>query len=125
MSVSFKRLGARVPVSPYAEGVFQFGGALHRGALLASLDGIYDWGVGLDGMDEPGLLRFLDEQDEHGGDFLLLGTGPRLLFPTPAFRTEMERRGKGLEAMDTRAACRTYNVLLAEGRLFAAGLLPA
>ena len=57
------------------------------------------------------------------GDFLLLGTGAALAFPSPSFRAEMDRRGLGLEAMDTGAACRTFNVLVAEGRMFTSALL--
>ncbi len=55
---------------------------------------------------------------------MLLGTGAALAFPTLAFRAEIDRRGLGLEAMDTRAACRTHNVLVAEARMFTAALLP-
>ena len=55
---------------------------------------------------------------------MLLGTGAALAFPSPAFRAEIDQRGMGLEAMDTSAACRTYNVLVAEARMFTAALLP-
>ena len=55
---------------------------------------------------------------------MLLGTGAALAFPPPAFRAEIDQRGMGLEAMDTGAACRTYNVLVAEARMFTAALLP-
>ena len=55
---------------------------------------------------------------------MLLCTRAALAFPAPAFRAEIDRRGLGLEAMDTSAACRTCNVLVAEVRLFTAALLP-
>lgn len=56
-------------------------------------------------------------------DIILLGTGARQRFPDPRLIAAMARRGIGLEVMDTAAACRTYNVLMAEDRRVAAALL--
>ncbi|MBU0593552.1 MAG: Mth938-like domain-containing protein [Gammaproteobacteria bacterium] len=56
-------------------------------------------------------------------EILLLGTGPRLHFPSPRLIHALAQKGIGLEAMDTFAACRTYNILAAEGRKVAAALL--
>lgn len=53
----------------------------------------------------------------------LLGTGSRLRFPAPAVTQALVRANIGLEVMDTAAACRTYNILMAEGRVVAAALL--
>jgi len=56
-------------------------------------------------------------------EIILLGTGNRLRFPRPELlRAPMAAR-KGVEAMDLTAACRTYNVLVSEGRKVAAALL--
>ncbi len=55
---------------------------------------------------------------------LLLGTGPTQSFPSRALKQELRSQGMVVEAMDTGAACRTYNVLMAEGRKVAAALLP-
>jgi len=57
-------------------------------------------------------------------EVLLLGTGQRLRFPDPSALAPLARTGIGLEVMDTGAACRTYNILLSEGRPVAAALLP-
>ena len=57
-------------------------------------------------------------------EFLLLGTGPRHLFPPRALAAALEARGIGLEAMDSRAAARTWAVLRAEQRWIAAALMP-
>lgn len=57
-------------------------------------------------------------------ELVLLGTGPRQLFPPPEFGAEFLRRGVGFEVMDTGAACRTFNVLVAEHRRVVALLLP-
>jgi uncharacterized protein len=56
-------------------------------------------------------------------DVIVLGTGSRLRFPHPSTTAPLLRAGIGLEVMDTRAACRTYNVLLAEDRRVGAALL--
>lgn len=58
-----------------------------------------------------------------GHDVVLLGTGPRLRFPSPALVRPFAAARIGLEVMDLQAACRTYNVLLAESRKVAAALL--
>lgn len=54
---------------------------------------------------------------------VLLGTGARLRFPHPRLSAPLARAGIGLEVMDLQAACRTYNILAAEGRRVAAALL--
>lgn len=56
-------------------------------------------------------------------DVLLLGTGLRQRFPAPALLRPLIEAGRGLEIMDTAAACRTYNILVGEGRLVLAALI--
>jgi uncharacterized protein len=57
-------------------------------------------------------------------EFLLLGTGPKMMPPPSFLRTTLREAGIGLEIMDSAAACRAYNHLASEGRHFAALLLP-
>ena len=52
-----------------------------------------------------------------------LGTGPRQRFPHPRLTAALAQAGIGLEVMDVQAACRTYNILVAEERRVAAALL--
>ncbi len=56
-------------------------------------------------------------------DMVLLGTGLKQAFPSPSLYYSMISSGIGIEFMTTAAACRTYNVLLSEGRNIAAALL--
>ncbi len=56
-------------------------------------------------------------------DVILLGTGKRLRFPAPHLLAHSQQHRVGIEVMDTAAACRTYNLLAAEGRKVAAALL--
>ena len=56
-------------------------------------------------------------------ELVIFGSGMRLRFPAPALLRPLIDAGIGVETMSTAAACRTYNVLLAEGRSVVAGLL--
>ena len=58
-----------------------------------------------------------------GTEIVLLGTGKRLRFPAGPLMRPFAPAGIGLEVMDLQAACRTYNILAAEGRHVAAALL--
>jgi len=61
---------------------------------------------------------------EPAPEFLLLGTGPALVRPPLAFVAALEKRGLGVEAMDSRAAARAWGVLRGEGRWIAGALYP-
>ena len=63
-----------------------------------------------------GLLSFQPE-------IVLLGTGTRINFPHPALISKLINAGIGFESMDTQATCRTYNILMEEGRHVAAALI--
>ena len=56
-------------------------------------------------------------------EIVLLGTGATQRFPRPALTAPLHDARVGLEVMDTRAACRTYNFLVAEGRAVTAALI--
>lgn len=56
-------------------------------------------------------------------EVIILGVGPKLQFPNPALLAHVTQQGVGIEVMDTPAACRTYNILMAEGRKVVVGLL--
>jgi uncharacterized protein len=124
MTTSFTLLASRGTISPGPGPEFHFGGKSHRGALLVSPGGIYDWVAASADLDEQSLLAFLDARNSSASGFLLIGTGPKPRLLQPALVESIERRGLGLEAMDTAAACRTYNILMAENRQFMAALLP-
>lgn len=56
-------------------------------------------------------------------EIILLGTGISLCFPSQRLLTTLAKSGIGVEVMDTQATCRTYNILVEEGRQVAAALL--
>jgi uncharacterized protein len=81
---------------------------------------VENWEVaGFEGLSTAHFEFILSLQPE----LVLLGTGPRLRFPHPQLTQALAQAHIGLEAMDTGAACRTYNFLMAEGRRVAAALI--
>lgn len=104
------------PVDGYGEGFFRIGGQVHQGAVLTSAAGTASWG-GLANA-EP-LLALAGEID-----VLFIGTGAEIAHIPAELRRALEEAGLGVEIMNSPAACRTYNVLLAEGRRIAMAALP-
>jgi uncharacterized protein len=122
MTAATARYPGRAPIDAYGNGGFRFAEMSHRGSILCLPSGIHAWPpAGADEIDAASLAPVLAEKDAL--DLLLLGTGPRQQLPSGALRRAFTEAGIGLEAMDTGAACRTYNVLLAEGRPVAAALI--
>lgn len=56
-------------------------------------------------------------------EIILLGTGAKLRFPDYSLMARILQTGIGFEVMDTQAACRTYNILVEEGRQAAAAII--
>lgn len=104
------------PIDGYGPGFYRIGGQVIQGAILTRLAGTNRW----DGYkDAASLLALADEVD-----VLLVGTGAEIAHIPPDLRESLEAAGIGVEIMSSPAACRTYNVLLSEGRRVAAALLP-
>ena len=68
-------------------------------------------------------VEHLETIIELGPELIVIGTGDRQKFPDTAVLRPLIDGGIGFEIMDTRAACRTYNILMAEGRVVAAALM--
>jgi uncharacterized protein len=115
-------LPIQVPIEVYGNGGFRFGGMSHRGSVLCLPSGIWEWPVGAMADLNPDHLADVFAAG-NAVSLLLLGTGPTLV-PAPRLLHEACKAANvWLEAMDTGAAARTYNVLLAEGRPVAAALI--
>ena len=104
------------PVEGYGPGFFRIAGQVISGPLLTGPTGSAPW-AGFD--DTAPLLALTGEID-----VLFIGTGAEVAHVPPAFRATLERAGIGVESMSSPAACRTYNVLLSEGRRIALAALP-
>jgi uncharacterized protein len=112
----------RAPIDAYGNGGFRFADMSHRGSLLIVPSGIYAWNVAsMEDVTPEACAAFLREMAPPG--LVLLGTGPAHHMPAEAVRKLFADAQLGLEAMTTGAACRTYNVLLAEDRDVGAGLI--
>jgi len=122
MSQAPARYPGRAPIDAYGNGGFRFAEMSHRGSILCLPSGVYAWPPTAASEIEAGSLApVLAEKDAL--KLLLLGTGRRQQMPDAEVRRAFAEAGVALEAMDTGAACRTYNVLLAEGRPAAAALI--
>lgn len=110
------RYNDSVPIDGYGPGFFRVGGKRIDGAIVVLPTGVAAWG-GFD--DTATLLAQVDAID-----VLFVGTGAEIAHPPKDFRTTLEEAGIGVETMASPAACRTYNVLLSEGRRVAVALLP-
>ncbi len=56
-------------------------------------------------------------------ELIIIGTGNKLVFPAVEVYSAVIKHGIGIDFMDTRAACRTYNILMSEGRNIVTGLI--
>ncbi len=83
---------------------------------------VLDWPVASFETLSAESFRFIADQ---GPELVVFGSGSRLRFPHPRLLASLIDRGIGVETMDVHAACRTYNILMAEGRRVAAALLLA
>ena len=116
------RYPQQVPIEAYGNGGFRFAGMSHRGSLLCLPSGLYEWDASDVGLLAPQHFQRVFAQASQIG-FLLLGVGRTVARPEGSVVKAFADAGIGLEVMDTGAAARTYNVLLAEGRPLAAALL--
>jgi uncharacterized protein len=109
-------------VQAYTPGGFKISGVIFDGGVIVTPMKTRLWTAPASFMD----LRVDDFYSlaEEQIDVLLLGTGGRGEFVPPSLRADLKSHGLSVDAMDTGAACRTYNVLMAEGRRVAAALMP-
>jgi uncharacterized protein len=115
-------LPGRHQLEAYGNGGFRFGGMSHRGSILALPSGVRAWPVG--NVAEINALALAPILAEAGAiEILLLGTGSEPAFIEDSVRAPLAAAGIRLDAMQTGAAARTYNVLIAEERRVAAALI--
>lgn len=107
-------------VQGFADGGFAVDGSIYRGLMLTP-ERADEW-------DPPALpdlwIGELEPLLAIAPEFLILGTGPAMAFPPRPLVRALEARGVGIEAMDSRAAARTWGVLRAEERWIAAAIMP-
>ena len=122
MDITPVATAGRQIIERYAASGFRVSGVIYHGPILVFPDLTLAWGaVSARDVTAEALAPVI----EHGGvQILLLGLGRSTSAVPAALRTALRTAGIALEAMDTGAACRTYNVLVAEDRRVAAALIP-
>ena len=122
MDITPVATAGRQIIERYAPSGFRVSGVIYHGPVLVFPDLTVAW----DAASARDVTReTLAPVIEHGGvQILLLGLGRSTSGVPAALRTALRTAGIALEAMDTGAACRTYNVLVAEDRRVAAALIP-
>ncbi len=104
----------------YGAGYVEINGARHSGSLIVTADSIQPWAPAtFETLAEEHFAALLSLQPE----VVIFGSGQRLRFPHPRLTAALANAGIGVEVMDSNAACRTYNILLAEDRQVIAVLL--
>jgi uncharacterized protein len=120
MKLHLDRAAARYLFTGYGPDHVEVNGQRHQRGLIVLPDEIIpDWCEHLAGLSAAHFEVLLMRAPE----IILLGTGRRQVFPKPAQYAGPIRAGIGIEVMDSQAACRTYNILAAEGRRVAAALI--
>jgi uncharacterized protein len=112
-------------IQSYADGVFRVSGMSYDGPILVAPDKTTQWSVESDfeALTFENFRALADKSDDI--DVLLLGVGGKMQFLSPDLKNKLNAEGLPVDIMDTGAACRTYNVLMAEGRRVVAALLPS
>jgi len=113
-------------ISHYGPGSISVNGNEHKSNILITGQAVFpDWFSGP--LEELSLSHFepLFDKDLPGErpEIILLGTGSDHIFPSMSLMVELKAHNMALEVMNTRAACRTYSVLIGEDRPVAAALI--
>ncbi len=110
----------RFMIRGYGPGWVDVGDRRFERSLIVEPVGVRDWPpAGLDELEDAHLAAILENDPE----VVLLGTGETMRHPPMWVIGYFAERGMGVEFMATPAACRTYNVICAEGRRVAAALI--
>ena len=114
MKLHLAKIGDQKQFTGYGSGYVEVNKQRYERSIVVTPEVIHDtWSVAsLDALSPEALNYLLALKPE----ILLLGTGATHRFPAPATLREFARAQIGVESMDTAAACRTFNILMAEGR---------
>ena len=105
----------------YGEGYVSVNGERHEASLVVGAERVItDWPArSVDSLAADHLAAIVEMAPE----IVLIGSGPKFTFPDPARLAPLYKAGIGVEVMDTPAACRTYNILMGDGRNVVAALI--
>jgi uncharacterized protein len=110
-------------IERYGTGTFRIEGTVHQGAVLLTQRAVTGWNtVDLAQATADDVAPIIAAREDF--EFVLIGSGARMTLMAKAAREALKAAGVRFDVMDTGAACRTFNVLVAEGRRVAAALIP-
>jgi uncharacterized protein len=108
-------------ITAHGDGYVEVNLQRHTASVIVAPEGpVREWPVSSFESLTPELFDMLGEATP---EVVLLGTGARMRFPHPRLTATLMKRGIGVEAMDSGAACRTYNILMQEDRRVVAAIL--
>jgi uncharacterized protein len=121
MKLHLAAVGGSNQFTGYGTGYVSVNNTRYERSIVVTPDALHEnWNVAsVDAMAADALAFLLGLKPE----ILLLGTGATLRFPRPATLRDFAQAQIGVESMDTAAACRTYNILMAEGRNVVAAII--
>jgi len=122
MKFALESSAGALVIRGYEPGAILIGPNAYQSSLLVMSDWVDpDWEpASVTELTAKHLSRLLEKRPE----IIILGTGERQVFPAPRLFIDVMDAGIGYEVMDTAAACRTYNILLTEGRAVLGALFP-
>jgi uncharacterized protein len=120
MKIQIETLSGLNVIRAYAPGELTVNEEVYRGSLIVTPQRLESWAPQT--FEELASAHF-EPLVALGPEVVLIGTGRRLCFPPPDCLAPLIEAGIGYEIMDTGAACRTYNILVADGRRVVAALL--
>lgn len=108
-------------IDSYGKDLFRVSGEVHNNSIIIYEEIVINW-------QHNNIITEFDFDQVFAltpkPEILLLGMGNKPTFPAPKIRERFKKENIALEVMDSGAACRTYNILLAEGRKIAAAIIP-
>ena len=115
-------LPGQYAIDGYGAGGFRFAEMSHQGSILALPSGMHAWPiVQFDGLPVEAFDKVFAEADQI--ELFLFGCGQEMRIASAAIKQAFAAHGIAFDSMPTAAAARTYNVLVAERRRVAAGLI--
>jgi uncharacterized protein len=121
VKISRDSSGGRNAFTGYGEGYVEVNAKRYTSSLVVSGDRLVtDWpAASIEALTADHLAAIVELAPE----IALIGTGSAFRFPEQPILAPLHKARIGVEVMDTPAACRTYNILLAEGRNVVAALI--
>ena len=120
MKIEREQVPGRNTFTGYGPGYVEVNRERHAASVVVTGEQVTPWPVrSAEALTRADLAPLVEMRPE----IVLIGTGATFVFPDPSALADLHSARIGVEVMDTQAACRTYNILLGEGRNVVAALI--